>query len=404
MARRSAPPPAAPAADGSQDRHYCQAMLPLVSRTFAACIRLLPPPLDHQILISYLLCRIADTIEDTADLSIQAKTELLAGFSLALSQGGMGDGSAVTRLHDTFQNARNADEQLARDAASVLREFSRLGAAQRQAITPWVREMCAGMAEFATIHDQIRPGRLVSLTSITDLDRYCYYVAGTVGHLLTELFHLHHQRVTRGHYHRLKELATSFGIGLQLTNIIKDVADDRQRGWSFVPRQLCQLAGIAPEDLADSQHRLEAQMVMNALIAKARIHLADALRYCTTLPRSQYRIRLFCLTPLYFAIRTLVLAERDPRLLDPAHKVKITRGEVYRTISMTYLVAPNNHLVRAYFRQLAAKGRPGSRRQSILLQAPLISTAMAAFTAKPRAKGPLPGSPPVAQRPLPADG
>jgi farnesyl-diphosphate farnesyltransferase len=373
MRTRSAHTVPAPPADGSQDRQYCQAMLPLVSRTFAACIRLLPPPLDHQILISYLLCRIADTIEDTADLSIDEKTGLLAAFSQVLGEDAAGEALArtVERMRATFLKPRNADEQLARDADAVLREFARLPAPQRAAISPWVREMCAGMAEFASIHDQIRPGRLVSLSSITELDRYCYYVAGTVGHLLTELFHLHHKRVTRGHFNRLKELATSFGIGLQLTNIIKDVADDRQRGWSFVPRQLCQLAGISPEDLSDPRHGLEAQTVMNALIAKARIHLADALRYCTTLPRSQYRIRLFCLTPLYFAIRTLVLAERDPRLLDPAHKVKITRGEVYRTISMTYLVAPNNHLVRAYFRQLAAKGRPGSRKPSILLQAPL---------------------------------
>jgi len=51
------------------------------------------------------------------------------------------------------------------------------------------------------------------------------------------------------------------------------------------------------------------------------------------------------------------LASRDHHLLDPRHKVKITRGEVYRTISMTYLVAPSNHLVRAYYRQLASKRR-----------------------------------------------
>ncbi len=130
-----------------------------------------------------------------------------------------------------------------------------------------------------------------------------------------------------------------------------------------MPHQLCQLAGISPDELAEERHHAKARLVMDALIAKARLHLADALSYCTTLPRSQYRIRLFCLTPLYFAIRTLALAERDPRLLDAAHKVKITRGEVYRTISMTYLVAANNHLVRAYYRQLAAKG--GSRGASL---------------------------------------
>ncbi len=344
--------PRAPSA-GGDDSIFCVGMLPRVSRTFAACIRLLPPPLDNQVLIAYLLCRVADTIEDTADLPVAEKDRLLALFAASLTE----DGSDPTALATAFAHPRTDDELLAREASAVWRRFRALPRPQRDAISPWVREMCAGMAEFATIHSHARPDRLVALTAVADLDRYCYYVAGTVGHLLTELFRLHHPRVTRQHYARLKELATSFGLGLQLTNIIKDVADDRSRGWSFVPRQLCQLAGISPEDLIAPTHRREAGVVMNALIAKARIHLSDALDYCTALPRSQYRIRLFCLTPLYFAIRTLALAERDPALLDPGHKVKITRGEVYRTICMTYMLAPNNHLVRAYYRQLAAKKR-----------------------------------------------
>lgn len=348
-APRPLPPP--PPADGSGDAAFARAMLPLVSRTFAACIRLLPTPLRHQVLIAYLLCRIADTIEDTADLPLDRRLGLLEHFRQALGGAALDDS-----LRATFAQPRLADELLAREAEAVLRELARLGEPARQAIRPWVQEMCTGMAAFARIHHEARPGRLVALASLEELDRYCYYVAGTVGHLLTELFRLHHRRVTRAHYLRLKELATSFGLGLQLTNIIKDVADDRQRGWSFVPQQLCQLAGILPEQLGEPRHAAQARVVMEALIAKARLHLADALAYCTALPRSQYRIRLFCLTPLFFAIRTLALAERDGRLLDAGHKVKITRGEVYRTISMTYLVAPNNHLVRAYYRQLAAKG------------------------------------------------
>jgi farnesyl-diphosphate farnesyltransferase len=178
-------------------------------------------------------------------------------------------------------------------------------------------------------------------------------VAGTVGHLLTELFRLHHPAVRGERYRRLEALATSFGLGLQLTNIIKDVADDRRRGWSFVPRELCHMAGIRPEELQDAAHLDEARRVMHVLIEKARGHLADALTYSVTLPRTAYRIRIFCLTSLYFAVRTLRMADTDPRLLDPAHKVKITRGDVYRTVAVSHLVAPFDGLVRRYYRSLA---------------------------------------------------
>ena len=72
------------------------------------------------------------------------------------------------------------------------------------------------------------------------------------------------------------------------------------------------------------------------------------------MPPSDYRIRLFCLAPLYFAVRTLALARRDPRLLDPGHKVKISRGAVYRTLLAGFVVAPSDCLVRGYYRRLAA--------------------------------------------------
>ncbi len=59
-------------------RAFCNEILPKVSRTFALTIRLLPPDLEHPVLLAYLLCRIADTIEDTADLPGSDKDALLS--------------------------------------------------------------------------------------------------------------------------------------------------------------------------------------------------------------------------------------------------------------------------------------------------------------------------------------
>ena len=214
------------------------------------------------------------------------------------------------------------------------------------------------MAGFVRRFGPSDANRVESLASIEELDRYCYYVAGTVGHLLTNLFDLHPPGFSEARHRRLTTLATSFGIGLQLTNIVKDLADDRRRGWSFVPRQLCEAAGVDPAALDDPRHRDAARRVMDVLIDKASGHLEDALAYCTTIPRARYRIRLFCLTSLYFAVRTLRRARRDPRLLEPARKVKITRGEVYRTLATSCAIASSNTLVRTYFSVLSGKVAP----------------------------------------------
>ncbi len=72
---------ATPATSG---RVFCVEVLPKVSRTFAVCIRLLPTELEHPVLVAYLLCRIADTFEDTTRLSVDERTRLLAHFRGAL--------------------------------------------------------------------------------------------------------------------------------------------------------------------------------------------------------------------------------------------------------------------------------------------------------------------------------
>ncbi|MDH4043188.1 MAG: phytoene/squalene synthase family protein [Gemmatimonadota bacterium] len=331
------------------DREFCRAILPKVSRTFALGIRLLPAPLEEAVRTSYLLCRIADTIEDATALPADRKRDLLVRFRVCLDTP-TEDGALLAAA---FARAVSDEDRLVRECDRVLRAFHALSAEERAAVRPWVQEMATGMAEFAARRGT-REG-IAALATVAELDRYCYYVAGTVGHLLTDLFRIHHRQMTATRYERLDALATSFGLGLQLTNIIKDVADDRRRGWSFVPRDLCEVAGLGPDDLQDPSHGSEARRVMEALIAKAKAHLRDALAYCTTLPAAAYRIRIFCLTSLYFAIRTLRIAERDPRLLDPTHKVKITRAEVYRTVAATHLIAPFDPLVRSYYLHLAGR-------------------------------------------------
>ena len=331
------------------ERAWVAETLPKVSRTFALCIRLLPPALEHPVAVAYLLCRIADTVEDSAALSAEKKAALLTEFRDALGQG-----TSPARVIAAFTDGTTDDERLTRDADQALRAFRRLPLEIRDRIRPHVEEMCDGMAEFALARGAA--GDLFTLPDLAALDRYCYFVAGTVGHLLTELFALHASGIDAERRARLDALATSFGLGLQLTNIVKDVTVDRERGWSFVPVELCRQFGVTPEALCRPEQRAQAMEVMRVLSARARTHLDDALEYCTTLPRRELGIRMFCLIALFLAIRTLRLAERDPRLLDRDHRLKISRGEVKRTLVTTAVVAPSNTLVRAYYGALARAG------------------------------------------------
>ncbi|HWA40802.1 MAG TPA: phytoene/squalene synthase family protein [Gemmatimonadales bacterium] len=327
------------------ERQWVAETLPRVSRTFALTIRLLPSELEHPVAVAYLLCRIADTIEDSATLPAAEKSALLGEFRAAIG------GGSPAGLARAFAAADTDDTRLARDAHLALAAFRRLHDRMQARIRPHVEEMCDGMAEFARARGDTTA--LYALPDLPALDRYCYYVAGTVGHLLTGLFVDAVPGIDGARQERLTALATSFGLGLQLTNIIKDAAADRERGWCFVPAELCRAHGFAPTELFAASRRGAAKEAMAELITKARGHLDDAVAYCTLLPRSAYGIRMFCLLAVNLAIRTLRLAETDPRLLDPGARLKITRGQVRSTLLMTALTAPSNGLVRTYYGALA---------------------------------------------------
>ena len=62
--------------DFQDDLVYQDTILQEVSRTFALTIPLLPEDLCRVVGNAYLLCRIADTLEDSPDLTVDAKVRL----------------------------------------------------------------------------------------------------------------------------------------------------------------------------------------------------------------------------------------------------------------------------------------------------------------------------------------
>ena len=200
----------------SADLAYQERMLQGVSRTFALTIPQLPEPLATAVGNAYLLCRIADVIEDEPVLSPGDKRFFSDLFASVLARK-VPPGHFVARLHPRLSRQTSEEaRELIEGTARVARVVHSFPPRRQRAVRRCVRIMSRGMTEF-------QEGRtLAGLTAMADLDRYCYHVAGVVGEMLTELFcdHVPELRERRG---PLLKLAVSFGQGLQMTNILKDV-------------------------------------------------------------------------------------------------------------------------------------------------------------------------------------
>ena len=326
------------------DREFCRAVLPDVSRTFALGIRLLPSALSWSVSIAYLICRIADTIEDNSSQPIPERRTLLAALERALADPSHG----VAGLAGGSWAA--AERPLMVSTDRVFREFSRLPAAEQAIIAKWVREMTSGMGESLSATGQNAD---TPFEDLGDLHRYCYFVAGTVGHMLTDLFQAHSRRIDAARHARLNALASDFGLGLQLTNVTRDLADDMREGRNFVPAAIWRDAALTPATLFAAGQGVASWRVAEPIAADAARYLDRALLYCGTLPRSELRIRFFCFTSLIFAARTLTLVGRNRAEFVRGRRVKMTRLNVYVLLAISLVCVPSNTMLRLLFRAVA---------------------------------------------------
>jgi farnesyl-diphosphate farnesyltransferase len=326
-----------------------QRLLPRVSRTFALTIPELPAGLREVVTNAYLLCRLADTIEDDPNLGCADKAALMAELAGALTND-KATAAFAQRLGARLSSAISAAEHdLVANASAILRIAASFPEPQRRAVIRGVLTMVGGMPDF------LRVKTLDGLATLQELDRYCYFVAGVVGEMLTELF-CDHCPAVASRRDVMMSLAVRFGQGLQMTNILKDIWEDREAMTCWLPRNLF---AAVPGGLGQAIARRDAMALtagINDLIGVARGHLAAALRYTQLLPKSEPGLRRFCLWAIGMAVLTLRKIHRSPGFTS-GRQVKISRVAVRGTVLACNLALFSNRALGALF-AIATYGLP----------------------------------------------
>ena len=351
-------------AEAQRDAAWCRRLLPRVSRTFALSIAMLPPSLRDAIGDAYLLCRIVDSVEDDPRLSLEERTRLFETFDAVLGDDAMDEKTFESAARAESVGETAAERELCAHAGSVFRAFRSLDRAQRDAIRPKVLEMSRGMREYSTrAHAE---GRL-RIRDVPDLERYCYFVAGTVGGLLTELFALETPNVSAETLEKLRDLAVPFGIGLQLVNIVKDVAEDSKRGVCFLPESFAAREQITLDQLLDPNSREEAMRVVARTCELAEEKLRAAQAYTLLWPERAQPVRLFCAVPLALALASLEEVKNGRSALVQDETPKVGRAVVFAIVREAVAAAGSNRELAALFQrygesmQVAVETKPAPK-------------------------------------------
>jgi farnesyl-diphosphate farnesyltransferase len=300
-----------------------QKLLPGVSRTFALTIPMLPKSLCPVVTNAYLLCRIADTIEDDQQLSADEKNDLQLTFIKVLEQ--QFDASIFSKTLLTKLSIRTPihECQLIQQTPMVIDCLHSFTPTQQASIIRCVNIMAKGMSEFA------RHASLDGLENMAQLDRYCYCVAGVVGEMLTELFCDYTPQMNQ-HKTIAMQYAINFGQGLQMTNILQDIWTDRSRGVSWLPKD----------------------QSIEQLILIAYQHLQKAIDYVNLIPAQETKIKSFAIFPIGLALLTLTNIHRHPDFTE-RNQIKISRAQVKALMLITPLASKNQFLTRQLFSWLS---------------------------------------------------
>ncbi|HYW75685.1 MAG TPA: squalene/phytoene synthase family protein [Gammaproteobacteria bacterium] len=332
---------------GPQDERLQRDLLSKVSRTFALTIPALPSSLERVVGNAYLLCRIADTIEDAT--AIDPDNMERHGERFIAVVAGQGDAEEFVRefLPCLAEHASADEKWLIECTPRVLAITASFDNEERAALTDCVTVMMRGMVAFQ------RKKSIAGLANLREHADYCYVVAGCVGEMLTRLF-VEKLPELKPRRDELMTLALSFGQCLQMTNILKDFWEDRENGACWLPRDVFLEEGLDLADVTPGDPRFARGY--RRLIGLAHAHAEAALKYTLALPARESGLRNFCLWALYMAVLGHRKILRNPAFASGTD-VKIKRRSVRAVVAWCRLTARSDMALKASFAWLT-RGLP----------------------------------------------
>ncbi|MBU6418165.1 MAG: presqualene diphosphate synthase HpnD [Proteobacteria bacterium] len=192
----------------SDDTAYVTALVKASGTSFYHGMKILPPERRDAMYAIYAFCRVVDDIADEEGRDFTAKQAELEAWR-----------QRVAAMYERGE----AEDAITRALLVVIQDYH-------------VRQ-----EDFIAIIDgmEMDAGEPIIAPKLAELDLYCDRVASAVGRLSVRVF--------GDSSPAADEVAHALGRGLQLTNILRDVAEDAERGRIYLPTEFLAEAGVTAE-------------------------------------------------------------------------------------------------------------------------------------------------------------
>ncbi len=300
------------------------ALLRSVSRSFYLTLRFLPGRVRGPASLGYLLARATDTVADTETVAAGERVRLL---------GAMGDAVAAADPAAPVAAELSGGGPFGAAPAGEVELLGRFGRClgwladfpdwQRAAVQRVMEAIVRGQGRDL---QRFPPGEVTALGSDAELEEYIYDVAGCVGVFWTDLgAGAYGGRFARRPRDEIEALGASYGKGLQLLNVLRDLPEDWRRGRCYLP-------GVDPAEGGEAAWAAEAPRWRE----RCRDYLVGAADYIDALRGP--RLRFATALPALIGGRMLAMLERAG--WDEVQKgVKVPRAEVKRLMARAALAS-----------------------------------------------------------------
>jgi phytoene synthase len=220
----------------------CHKITKREAKNFYYGFRTLPEPKRYAIYAAYAFCRQCDDAVDTqGNESSKLQTLNQAHERLLQCYAGLPADPVMIALHDAITHYR------------IPRAY--------------FEELLEGMAM------DVQRSRY---QTFQELHSYCYRAASVIGLICLEIFSYHQPQA--------KTFAVDLGLAMQLTNILRDIKEDGERGRIYLPLQELRDFGVSENDLLAGNMTDALRMLLRYQARRARKYFASGIRLLPLLP------------------------------------------------------------------------------------------------------------------------
>jgi farnesyl-diphosphate farnesyltransferase len=317
-----------------------------VSRTFYLSIRILPKRLRDPVALAYLLARASDTVADTTELSAELRAEKLRVLARGVQGEALGD--AIVDLSASFVPLQKDESEraLIESLQDCLDWLEQSDVTDREEIRAVLENINRGqLLDLERFRDR---DKVIAIETAANLDEYTYLVAGSAGEFWTRLCFRHLRNFATRSESEMLDLGKRYGMGLQLTNILRDTGADLRAGRCYFPNEELAAARMEPSQIMREPERFLP--IYRKWREKAERGVEAGIQYSRAVRNR--RVRAATVLPALIGARTLALL-RDAGATALHRKIKVPRRDVRSIVLSLITSLASQSQIDAMFRQLS---------------------------------------------------